>query len=67
MSEQFSSLLETVLHLRQREFEDIPESVVRDLLRLHADAGSNSAAVARKAQEIVERHLREGESRAEVQ
>lgn len=54
MSDQFDALLETVLELREAQYELVPEAVVRELLRLHVDHDPSSQTVIRRAKEIIE-------------
>lgn len=67
MTDQFSALLGTVLDLRKNRFGEIPEALVRELLSLQADSNAADAGLYRMAQDVLERHLREGEGDAEDQ
>jgi len=56
---QFDSLLDTIERLRSDKFSHLGAALVRDLLRLHADASAADAELTRGVEEIVERRLAE--------
>lgn len=55
--DQFQSLLDTVERLRREQYPDLDEELVREILRLHADAGEADGETVRTAEQTVERYL----------
>ncbi len=55
--EHVQSLLDTVERLRQDKYPHLDPGLVRELLRLHADAGAAESELARGAEQAVERRL----------
>ncbi len=55
--EQFHTLLETVERLRRERYAHIDPTLVRELLRLHADPAAIDTELARGAEQAVERRL----------
>lgn len=60
--EHIQSLLNTVERLRRDKYPQLDPGMVRELLRLHADAGATDAELARAAEQEVERRLRKGKA-----
>lgn len=55
--DQFQSLLETVERLRRDKFQHLDAGLVRELLRLHSDAGAGDGELTRGVEQAVERRL----------
>jgi hypothetical protein len=55
--EHVQSLLDTVERLRREKYSHLDAGLVRELLRLHADAGATDAELARGAEQAVERRF----------
>ena len=55
--EHVQSLLDTVERLRRDKYPHLDAGLVRELLRLHADAGATEAELAREAEQTVERRI----------
>lgn len=58
--DQFQSLLDTVERLRKEKFPQLDAALVREILRLHSDAGAIDAELTRGAEQAVERYLNKG-------
>ncbi len=54
---QFQSLLDTVERLRKENFPHLDVNLVREVLRLHADAAAEDVELARSSEQVVERYL----------
>lgn len=55
--DQFQSLLDTVERLRREQYPDLDQELVREVLRLHSDAGAADTEIVRSAEQTVERYL----------
>jgi len=55
--DQFQSLLDTVERLRGDKFPQLDSALVREILRMHADAGAADGELARGVEQAVECHL----------
>lgn len=55
--DQFHLLLETVERLRREQYPDLDETLVREILSLHADVVEADGETARSAEQIVDRYL----------
>ncbi len=55
--DQLMSLIETVERLRLEKFPHLDSALVREILRLHADAGAADAELARGVEKEVEGRL----------
>lgn len=55
--DQLQSLLDTVERLRRDGYPTLDSSLVRELLRLHADSGAGDGELARGVEQMVERYL----------
>lgn len=58
--DHIESLLDTVERLRRDKYAHLDAGLVRELLRLHADAGATDAELARAAEQEVEHRLGKG-------
>lgn len=54
---QLQALMDTVERLRRDHFPQIDESLVREVLSLHADAAATPAELGRRVEQAVERRL----------
>ncbi|WP_367394712.1 hypothetical protein [Cupriavidus sp. Agwp_2] len=59
--DQFQSLLDTVERLRCENFPTLDSTLVRDILRLHADSAAGDGELARGVEQAVERYLAKGD------
>lgn len=55
--DQFRSLLETVERLRTEHFSHLDRTLVRDILRFHAEASSDERELVRAIEQAVEKRL----------
>jgi asparagine synthetase B (glutamine-hydrolysing) len=55
--DQFRSLLETVERLRAEHFAHLDGTLVREILRLHAEGSSDERELARAIEQAVEKRL----------
>ena len=57
---QISALLETIERLRRDHFAHLGPTLVRDIVRLHAEGRTADAEILRSVEQAVERHLSGG-------
>jgi hypothetical protein len=55
--DQFRSLLETVERLRSEHFAHLDRTLVREILRLHAEGSSDERELLRAVEQAVEQRL----------
>ncbi len=56
--DQIQSLLDTVETLRRAKYPNLPQALVADILRMHADGRTSDVDIARSASQAAEQLLR---------